>query len=210
MERLMKKFFKSSIVMSLLLITLGILLVFYSEVTIISISYVIGGILIAIGVLAILKFIKNANSKNPDSLDIVYGMVSIILGILVITHPSAIASFIPLVIGIMIMINSGTKLQYALELKANKNKIWKSTMVIAIISAVCGVLLLFNPFKGAVVITQIIGIFILIYAVLDLISTISIRKNVLKIHTAIEESILDAVVIEETEDKKVKKKKKDE
>ena len=83
-------------------------------------------------------------------------------------------------------------------------------MIIAIISAVCGVLLLFNPFKGAVVITQIIGIFILIYAVLDLISTISIRKNVLKIHTAIEESILDAVVIEETEEKKVKKKKKDE
>ena len=54
----------------------------------------------------------------------------------------------------------------------------------------------------------IIGILILIYATLDIISTISIKKNVSKIHNAIEETIMDAVIIEETDTTEKKKNKK--
>ena len=54
MENLMKRFFRSSIISSIILIALGLLLIFQSEATIMMISYVIGGILIAIGVLLIL------------------------------------------------------------------------------------------------------------------------------------------------------------
>jgi len=209
MGNVMKKLFKSSIMMSLVLMILGILLIFHSEATIISISYIIGAILIAIGVLAILKFIKNSNKRSSESLDIVYGIIAIVLGIVVITHPTSIASFIPLVIGIGIIINSATKLQYAIELKNQNNKIWKSTMIISIISTICGVILLFNPFKGAVILTKIIGVLILLYAILDIVSTLSIRKNVVRIHSAIEESITDAVIIEEeTKEQKSKKKNK--
>lgn len=207
MENVMKKLFKSSIMMSLVLMILGVLLIFHSEATIISISYIIGAILIAIGVLAILKYVKNSKTPKNESLDIVYGIIAVILGIVVITHPTSIASFIPLVIGLGIIINSSTKLQYAFELKNKGNKIWKSTMIISIISTICGVVLLFNPFKGAVILTKIIGVLILLYAVLDIISTLSIRKNVVKIHSAIEEGITDAVIIEEeTKNKKTKKK----
>ena len=59
MEKLMKKFFRSSLIASLFLIALGLLLIFQSDAVIYSISYIIGGILIAIGVLAIIKFIQN-------------------------------------------------------------------------------------------------------------------------------------------------------
>ena len=209
MENIMKKLFRSSIMMSFVLMILGVLLIFYSEATIISISYIIGAILIAIGVLAILKYIKKSNNLQKESLDIVYGIIAIILGIVVITHPTSIASFIPLVIGIGIIINSATKLQYAIELRKKGNKIWKSTMIISIISTICGVILLFNPFKGAVILTKIIGVLILLYSILDIVSTLSIRKNVVRIHSAIEESITDAEIIEEeTKDKKVKNKRK--
>ena len=211
MNNVMKKFFRSSTIMSLVLIVLGIMLIFQAEATIISISYITGGTLIAIGVLAILKFIKNANTPKKDELNIVYGIGTIILGMLIITYPSAIASFIPFVIGMLIIINSGKKLLYAFELKSNDNSIWKRTMILSIISTICGVVLLFNPFAGAVIITKIIGILILIYATLDIISTISIKKNVSRIHNAIEETIMDAVIVEETdttEKKKTKKKKK--
>ena len=51
MERIMSRFFKSSIISSLALVALGILLIIESEATIITISYVIGGFLIALGVI---------------------------------------------------------------------------------------------------------------------------------------------------------------
>ena len=203
MDNLLKKFFASSLVTSITLLLLGLLLIFQSEITIISISYII-----ALGILGIIKFIKDLNNEYKEELNIVYGVVTIILGILVIKNPHAIASILPIVIGIGIIINSATKLQYAFELKAINNSLWKSTLIISIISTIFGVILLFNPFKGAVFLTKIVGILIALYAILDIISTFSIRNNVREIHKTLEETIKDADVIEEKEDKKETKDKK--
>ncbi len=215
MDKLLKKFFTSSVLTSLTLLLLGLLLIFQSEVTIISISYVIGGILIALGILGILKFIKSVNNQYKEKLNIVYGVVTVILGILVIKNPHAIASILPIVIGIGIIINSATKLQYAFELKAVNNDLWKGTLIVSIISTVFGVILLFNPFKGAVFLTKIIGILISLYSILDIISTVSIGNNVKEIQKTVEENISDAVIVEEetksqkkTNNKKNKKEKK--
>jgi len=202
MDKITIGFFKSTILTSIILMILGLLLIFESETTIVSISYIIGTILITIGALTIINFIRKYQNNIKSSLDIIYGTVSIILGILVITNPHAIASIIPLIVGIAIIINSAGKLQSALELKQNDNKLWKSTMIISIISAICGVILLFNPFEGAVLFTRIVGVFITIYAVLDIISTMTIKKNVNDIRNVIEASIIEADVIDENSKKK--------
>lgn len=207
MDNLLKKLFTSSVITSLTLLLLGMLLIFQSEATIVAITYIIGGILIALGILGIFKFIKSVNNANREELNIVYGVVTIILGILVIKNPHMIASILPIVIGIGIIINSATKLQYAFELKASNNSLWKSTMIVSIISTLFGVVLLFNPFKGAELITKIVGILIALYAILDIVSTFTIRKNVIEIHKTIEQNFVDAEVVEEQEDIKPKEKK---
>ena len=198
MKEIINKIFKSSILGALSLVVLGILLIFESEATIVTISYVIGGILVAIGVLALLKFYKEVkdNDDNDTGMDLVYGIISIVLGIVVISNPKAVASIIPIVMGLIIILNSGTKLQYSIELKRNNNNLWKSTMVLSLISTLCGVLLVFNPFKGAAFLTKLIGFLILLYAVLDIVSTITIKSTVKKIKTAINEGIEEAKVIE--------------
>lgn len=215
MKEIINKIFKSSILGALSLVVLGILLIFESEATIVTISYVIGGILVAIGVLALLKFYKEVkdNDDNDTGMDLVYGIISIVLGIVVISNPKAVASIIPIVMGLIIILNSGTKLQYSIELKRNNNNLWKSTMVLSLISTLCGVLLVFNPFKGAAFLTKLIGFLILLYAVLDIVSTITIKSTVKKIKTAINEGIEEAKVIEvkekQLETKKEKSKKKE-
>ena len=170
MDKLFKKFFRSSMITSLVLVAFGIMLIMKSEATIITISYVLGGILVALGVLAVIKFIQGTNKENKNELDIVYGVVTVILGVLIITHPQAIASIIPLVLGVAIVISSSTKLQYAFELKANNNSLWKATMIVSIISTLCGILLLFNPFKGAEALIRIIGGFMVAYGLLDILN----------------------------------------
>ena len=199
MDNLMKKFFRSSIVTSTILVILGMLLFFKSEATIIIIAYIIGAILIALGAVAIITFIKNTNNVEKNQLDIVYGVVTIIMGVLVVSTPEAIASIIPIIIGIGIVISSATKLQYSFELKSCNNPQWKATMIVSIISTICGIILLFNPFKGAVVITQVVAIFIIVYGLLDIISTIIIKKNVNAIYKAIEEEVSEAEVVSESE-----------
>lgn len=210
MKKTMKKILKSSLMGSLFLMALGILLIFQSEATIVTISYIIGAVLIASGVMAILTFFKQ-ESNNITGMNMVYGVACIVLGILVITNPHAIASVIPVVMGIIIIVNSGTKLQYSLDLKKNKNELWKSTMILAIITTICGIVLIFNPFKGAVFITKIIGTLILLYSVLDIISTITIKNTVNAIHQELEEKVKEAEIVEEKDETKmIKDKEKEE
>lgn len=209
MEKLMKQFVKSSIITSTILVILGFLLVFQSETTVMTISYIIGGILVAAGALALIRYVRNAQGPEfRNELDIIYGIVTIIFGIIVIKSYQAVASIIPIVIGIGIIISSAGKLNYAFQLKANKNELWKTTMVISIISTICGIVLLFNPFKAALGIMKIIGIFIIVYAILDLISTITIKSSVARIHKAVEETITDAEIVSEKDTKQGKRKNK--
>ena len=209
MEKLMKKFFRTSIITSIILIALGILLIFQSEATIMAISYLIGGILVALGVMAGIKFFRNTNNENKGDLDLVYGIVSVILGIIVIKNPEAIASIMPIILGISIIISSATKLQYSFELKSNGNNLWKTTMLISIFSTLCGIVLLFNPFKAMTYFTKIVGVFIIIYSILDTISTYTINRNAKIFQKSIEEGVSEAVVVmeEETDNSTTKSKK---
>ena len=202
MKEIISKFTKSSIISSFALVALAILLIVQSEATIIAISYIIGGVLIAIGVLAEINYLKNARERIAD-LDIVYGIVCVILGVLIITNPTAIAGVIPFVIGFIIIVNSAIKLQYSLELKKEKNDLWLSTFILSLIMSICGIVLIFNPFEGAVFLTRIVGIFILIYAVLDLISTFVIRNTFKKIQNAINETVKEAELVETTTEEPV-------
>lgn len=204
MNNFMSKFFKTSVFSAIGLAILGILLVFESELTIVSISYVIGAILVAIGALAIINYINDMKKNVKNELDIVYGIGMTILGIIVISNPKGVASIIPFILGVLIIINSAAKLQYSLELKKDNNNLWNSTMILSLITLLCGILLVFNPFRGAEFITKVVGIILFIYAITDIISSLRIRKTVKNIQKVIENNtIKEADVIEDkTKDNK--------
>lgn len=172
-----KKIILPSVISSVLLLILGLFLFFKSGATLIAISYFIGAILLAIGIIAIVRFIRNSNKDIFNQLNIVYGVISIVAGLFLITIPEAIGSAIPIVVGIIVIISSSMKVQQALVLKNIGSRYFLATLITAILCLVCGVIILFNPFKSAVVVTKIIGLFIAIYAILDLINTIILRKS---------------------------------
>ena len=172
-----KKIMMPSIISSSLLLILGLFLFFKSGATLMAISYFIGAILMAIGIIAIIRFIKNSNRDIFNQLNIVYGVISIIAGIFLITMPEAIGSAIPIIVGIIIIISSSMKVQQALILKNLGSRYFVASLITALICLICGVIILFNPFKSAVIVTKIIGLFIAIYAVLDLINTVILRKS---------------------------------
>lgn len=211
MQKLIKSFYKSSLITSIILFVIGTLLLFKSNDTIIVLSYIIGGILFILGIIAIINFFRESSMNPFNDLNIVYGLITIIFGSLIISNPTAIATFIPFVVGVGILINSSIKLAYSIELKNNNDDIWKSTLVMATISAICGMLILFNPFKTSVLVFKIIGVFIMIYSLLDIVSSYQI-KSCFKVVTneimKADDMPIDAEIIEEVdEDKEISKSK---
>lgn len=172
-----KKTMWPSLISSAVILVLGLLLFFKSSVTLMGISYIFGGLIIAIGVLAIIRFISNDHSDISNQLNIIYGIICIISGIFFIEKPEIIGSIIPIVMGIGIIISSSLKIQQSFNLKSLNSNYFFWSFVTALLSLICGVVLLFNPFKGAVIITKVIGIFLAIYAILDICNTIVLKKS---------------------------------
>ena len=172
-----KKTIWPSLISSGVILVLGLLLFFKSSVTLMGISYIFGGLIIAIGVLAIVRFISNNHSDISNQLNIVYGIICIISGIFFIEKPEIIGSIIPVVMGIGIIISSSLKIQQSFNLKSLNSSYFFWSFVTALLSLICGIVLLFNPFKGAVIITKVIGIFFVMYAILDICNTIVLKKS---------------------------------
>jgi uncharacterized membrane protein HdeD (DUF308 family) len=99
-------------------------------------------------------------------------------GLIIILNPNLIASIIPILIGIIMIINGVSKIQFAAILKSENINNWFFTLLLAIIITCCGIIFVVNPFGGAVAITKMIGICIIIYSIIDMMDFLVIHKNV--------------------------------
>ena len=180
---------RTSIIFSILFILLGLFLLIKPDSAIHLVSYALGIMLLIGGSISMIKFFSNKQLESYLDLNFVVGSFVFIFGIIILIKPTTIASIIPLLLGIWMVINGVTKLSYSLTL--NKNNKSLSSILVALLILVCGILLIFNPFEGAKFFTQILGATIIIYSVLDLIECIVIKKSLYGY--AIEENnIIDA------------------
>ena len=167
-----KKMSITSIVFSLLFIVTGVFLLIKPETAINVVCYVLGIILVLWGVVSIIQFFSDKNSTSYLSLNFIFGAFVFIFGIIILIKPSIIASIVPLLLGVWMVINGVTKLSYSLSIyKETKNLF---SILGALLIVIFGVTLIFNPFEGAKALTQIIGIALIIYSILDLAESIII------------------------------------
>ena len=174
-----KKMSITSIIFSIIFIAIGIFLLLKPETAINIICYVLGVLLILWGVVSMIQFFSDKTSESYLSISFIFGAFVFIFGLIILIKPEIIASIIPLLLGIWMLINGVTKLSYSLTI----NKLSNATVSIvgSIFIIILGVLLIFNPFAGAKSLVQIIGISFIVYSVIDLAESIaltfSLKKN---------------------------------
>ena len=185
-----KKMSITSVIFSLLFIVTGIFLLLKPETAINIVCYVLGVILVLWGVVSVIQFFSDKNSTSYLSLSFIFGAFVFIFGIIILIKPSIIASIVPLLLGVWMVINGVTKLSYSLSIyKASKNIL---SVVGSILIVIFGITLIFNPFEGAKGLTQIIGIALIVYSVLDLIESFSITFSLKNKENSSEGKIVEA------------------
>ncbi len=168
----MNQIFNASIVTSVVILVFGIFLFIQPDVIIHMISIVLGGIILIPGITALIDYVKN---KYQPSL--ITGVVTIIIGMILIVNTKLVASILPFILGIYFIVNGINRIQYALELKRQSVN-YVVSLIFSILIIICGILFIVNPFGGALVITKVMGIFMILYSVLDLTNSIIIKKEI--------------------------------
>lgn len=165
-----------SIISSIIFIIFGIILTTHPETSLTIIAYTISILLIGNGVYQLIMGYSTVSFSLLDGFT--GGILSIILGILILLKPLALSIVIPIAIGLWFIISSSYKLRISLALRSVNESIWLLTFVMSILMMICGIILIFNPLSGLITITKLIGILIIIYSIIDIIEAIIIKKNI--------------------------------
>lgn len=176
MTELLKSSYRVSIISSILFIIVGILLFVDPDGFVKSVSYLIGILLMVAGVGNVIKFAKNPQISISKAI-LTVGIILVIIGLFLILKPTFIGSIVPSVLGVCLIISSIEKLMYLKYLNDQNTESYITSMIFGIVVLIVGIFLLFNPFSTTLIITQIIGVIIIIYATTDLIEKIRFKKG---------------------------------
>lgn len=177
MEYLRKLFNKSSwisILEAIIFAVLGVILVWKPEETVKVASYLLGVVFIIVGIFKIINYFLKDGKHEIYNYDMAYGLIAIIIGMCTIIFSSTISSIFRIVIGLWIIYTSTIRMNFALKLKSIDTNVWIYSLLLAITMFICGLYVTLN--SGTIVMT--IGIFMIVYAFIELIETIIFMKNV--------------------------------
>ena len=179
MIKKLNKLLTSSIITSLLFLLIGIIIVIYPENSIKVLSTLLAIFLVVNGLYLI---VIGADIRNIFFIDFFpTGILSLVLGILMILYPNTLSIIITISLGIWFIWISIFKLRLSISLKNIDEPVWILTIITSILSIICGLILIFNPISSSIAITMFTGAIIIIYAISDLIDMIVFKKNVNKI-----------------------------
>lgn len=176
MIRKLNQLINSSIGFSILLIILGIVLIIFPKTSLEIISYLISTLLIINGIyLIILEFGTTFRYIPLDTS--LNGILSILFGIIMLIYPNMLSIIIPIILGTYFIIASIFKIKLAMHLKNIEKSPWLLTLLLAILSTICGIVLIMNPMNSSITLTLIAGVMLMIYSISDIIDMLVFKKH---------------------------------
>ena len=152
----MSKF--ANIIGLVVLIALGAVLLVHPSETIVWTVRLIGAAFILVGAISVLSFALQKDKDMNAKIRLIAGIAALILGIIVLLSPVAVASILPFLMGLTIAIHGALHLAQIIELKRMGAQGLIPMVVLASIVIALGVLIFCNPFKTQAAILRLIGI----------------------------------------------------
>ena len=160
---------KLNIFNAILFLIVGALLISNPDRVIAIVSYAVGTILVLIGIYSCIKNYYNTKAdSNTPSNDLVMGITLIVIGILFLLLANSIGVAVRYVFGAWIIFNGLSRLISSLQLD-HKSNVFITQIVIA------GLLLLIGLYTilAANIALQVVGIIMMVYSVLEIISILT-------------------------------------
>lgn len=163
---------KNNLFSSIIFLLFGIVLFTNPGGILKFLSYIAGGVLILIGIINILGYIKTLKNLNiEENIKLISGIILIVLGLIVMFFSSFIETTIRLIVGIWLI--------YCGILKIIDSTAFKSDKVSYYVDLIIGILIIALGFYVSLktnLVLSVIGLFIIIYSILDIISYIVFKK----------------------------------
>ena len=185
MKTIVKNITTYVILVSLLALLIGITLIADPGLSLVAIGALVGAYLIVQGIALIILDVKAWRLFIPFE-GMLKGILSVILGFLLLKYPDSIAAYIGIALGVYIIVNSfgGIKLAAALRYTGIP---WVLMIILTIFSILLGCLVLYSPVFSALSLTVYIGLVLVVYSVITIVYMLIIKRNAKEVEKIIAE-----------------------
>ena len=182
---LLKQLKWNLILLAVIFIALGIVLILWPGATMKTICYLLAAMLLAIGVVSLINYLRKDISGIIYRYDLVVGLCAILGGILVIVKVDKLTDLIPAVLGFLVTMSGIMKMQNSVDMLRLGHGTWHVAFAMAIVNIVAGIVLLMNPFEATKILIMCLGIALVYSGITDLYVTISISRRLSRLKTEI-------------------------
>lgn len=135
-------------------IAVGAVMLFIPDQFLAVVCYVIGALLIAYGVIGMLMCWKDRTIRMTK---IFIGILTIAVGIFVIAQPKAFTAVLPIIFGLILLLDGILNLRHGIGLKKFGDPGFLSVIIVGVITIVLGAIVLIHPYGTAKFTLRIIG-----------------------------------------------------
>lgn len=152
-------------------ILLGMVMLFVKQIDLKTLCYIFITLLIVGGIGLIIRYLMTESYKNINQYGLSVGVLCVILGMCALVRVDKLSAYFMICLGIWLLISGIIKLQYALDLKALRDKTWFVLLIISAIISICAILIIINPFTEKIYHTYLTYILLIVDGSISLLST---------------------------------------
>ncbi len=108
-------------------------------------GYLIGAVLVIVGIIFIVRYFVTDAYKNMNAYGFSSGTLLVILGICALLRAEAIGIVFDLVLGVSVLLMGIIILQHSLDLKRMSDFMWVVALISSLLAVACGVIMILKP-----------------------------------------------------------------
>ena len=138
------------------------------ETSLLWLCYAFGAVVLITGIVCLVQYARLRGSGFAAPFFLVAGVITAALGLFTLAQPQVVASFLPVVFGLFILIDGCSRIGTAVELARRQADRWWLVLLFSVLSIALGILLLVNPFGAAVSVVMLCGVLLIIEGAVNL------------------------------------------
>ncbi len=185
---------------ALIMIGIGLLLVLWPGASLDIMAKALAALLILVGAIFIIAYFFRKDKGFVVYGEFGLGIVLAAVGVWIFFNSRGFTNFIPKLFGVFIVVSGLGNLGQTFTLIKKKAKTWWLSFIIAIVTVFLGGFLLYKPADASVITVTLIGAFLIVDGVTNLLTWIMVIIATLQKQKDEEALVSEAVVVEDSDD----------
>ena len=164
------------LIVGLIFVVTGLYTFTAPEGTYLTLAFIFSISFLVSGLSDIVFSISNRNEVENWGWTLVFGLLTFLIGIVLVIHPAISVTTLPLYVGFVVLFRSIAAISYSLDLKNYGVSQWGRLMILGVLGVIFSFILIWNPLFGGLTIVIWTGIALISAGIFSILLSLKLKK----------------------------------